>query len=692
MLITDFLNKHNILWEPIGLDGKVPKVIGNYKPDPTDYKLDSLIIKERQTTPSEYIAIFTNEIAQYDIDIEDYSNEILEVLPYFKSVTKGLNHYFIKIIGATLQRYTPIAGDILTGQWSYCKRNAKVFNSENEIKSFSIDSFEKRINPVSFKAVLKKLKENIDEYDYDTWLRICFGIYNTAYENLFKEPLNYVIEFSKDGKKYDDVAKNTINSIRYNQNGVKFGSLKLILEEPVQKKEKTSKKKNDDEDINEDNCVDYLEWKKDWEKHVFSCKQRGLICHDLYKTSHIQEAKYGTKYFLQDNEFVKLSSSVTNIGIKKQKLVSCISLWDLDPLKREYMDYNFGPPPFIVPNGYNYYNTWKDFELREYIPKIELDPEHCIKVYIDFQRHLSSNDDSVLDYLIQQDAHLIQRPGEKPGVCTVIFGDQGTGKGTKAAFYVALLGQDKVLQTSDINQVLGQFTRSVSKKLIIILDEVASKEMKSKDGALKYIITEPTTKIEEKGKDAREEYSFVRIHINTNSEYVVVVSNSDRRYFIISPEIYDPIQYSEFPHNIFDLISSKDAMKYVFNYLESINLKYKNMSEWQKNRPLTSAYDELKEASIPIEVRFLHQFVNNNEIEKDVFVITLNLLYSYFQTYLGENTKFEMIKDVFSKKIRKFKTIGSIRVTKNGKKEVEFTISRLKLNNEMLLKGYKFLE
>lgn len=692
MLVTDFLNRHNILWEPIGLDGKVPKTIGNYKPDPNDYKLDTLIIKERQKTPSEYIAIFTNDIAQYDIDIEDYSDSRLEGLPYFKSVSKGLNHYFMKITGSTSQRHCPIAGDILTGQWSYCKRNALIYNGDNEIKTFNIDTFEKRVNPTSFRAVLKKLKENVDEYDYDTWIRICFGIYNTAYESLFKDPLSYVTEFCKDGKKYDDAAKNTINSIRYNQNGVKFGSLKAILEEPTKKQKKPQRNKDDDEDEeNCDNLVDYNEWKKEWEKHVFSCKQRGKVCHDLYKTSHIQEANFGTKYFLDDNEFVKLVMSVTDVGIKKQKLVSCVKIWDTDPSKRQYMDYNFGPPPFVVPNGYSYYNTWKDFELLNYEPKTELNPEHCIKVYLDYQRHLASNDEEVFDYLIQQDAHLVQKPGEKPGVCTVMLGSQGTGKGTRTALLKALIGAEKVLVTRDINEVLGQFTKSVSKKLVIILDEVAPKELKSKDGALKYLITEPVTKIEEKGKDAREEYSFVRVSVNTNNDYVVVVSNSDRRYFIINPEIYDPVRYDQFPNDIFELIESKDAMKHVFDYLFSLELKYKNISQWQKNRPITEAYDEMREASIPIHIKFLYNYINNNEVDKNVFNISLNLLYACFKTYLEETTRFEVTKEVFSKGVRKFSSIRAARITTNGKREYEFTINREQFNKELELLKYKFV-
>lgn len=688
--ITEFLNNNGILWEPIGLNKKVPIQIGNYKPDPTDYKLHRDVIVARQKTPSEYIAIFTNEIAQYDIDIEDYTvPEVFKNLPYFQSVTKRLPHYFCKVEDATNDRHCPIAGDLLCGQWSYCKRNAVVFNPNNSIKTFKINDFEKRISINKFNVVLKKLKSHVDNYDYDTWLRACFGIYNTAVENLYKEPMSYVFEFSKDGKLYDEKAKNTINNLKYSQSGVKFGTLIELADDTEHEREKTPKRKKKAEvNINfKEKNNEYSQWKEEWEKHVFSCKQRNLVCHDMYKNDHIAEANYGSNYFVNDNNFVELVTRTYAIDKDNKEL--CIKRWNLDPNKREYMDYNFAPYPFVQNNNYSYYNTWKDFELIDYVPKVQLDQEHCVKVYNDFKMHLSGNNEAMCDYIIQLDAHTVQFPGEKPGVCLVYFGSSGTGKGTDTLLKKAIFGSENVYQTNDISQVLGQFTGSISKKLVVILDEAVPKNMFEKDGPLKSLITEPLVKIERKGKDSVQENSFVRVQITTNNDNVVRISNSDRRMIACSPKIYSPKIYDQFPHDIFELIDSKDASKCVFDHLRNIKVKYHNVQQWQHNRPITKEYEEMREACIPTHIQFLINFVENHEVDKFEFSISQTSLYEYFKAYVSDNLKFELSLMAFCRKINKIESIKNVRTRIGGTSTTNYSINKLSFKSEMDKLNYR---
>ena len=83
----------------------------------------------------------------------------------------------------------------------------------------------------------KKLNDTIDKLndknlhnsDYTQWLDICFGIYNTAFENDLKDPYEYVHRFSKRSSSYDEKAMKTINSIKYRENGIKFGTLVSIV-------------------------------------------------------------------------------------------------------------------------------------------------------------------------------------------------------------------------------------------------------------------------------------------------------------------------------------------------------------------------------------------------------------------------------------------------------------------------------
>ena len=99
--------------------------------------------------------------------------------------------------------------------------------------------------------------------------------------------------------------------------------------------------------------------------------------------------------FINDSNFVALTTATYIVDYKKGTKELCIKRWDLDPTKREYMDYIFAPYPFKMKNNYEYYNTWKDFSLVNYVPIEQLNPEHCVEVYNDFMLHISNGDQKV---------------------------------------------------------------------------------------------------------------------------------------------------------------------------------------------------------------------------------------------------------------------------------------------------------
>ena len=173
--IITFLNRRGILWQPIALTYKDPNNHDEGKkkpiafPDGTLAKADDMMMKEegpdgverrapnlkvgreevkrrqKKNTDSEYIAIYTEEVQQVDIDKPKYvlpeSVKHLEDCPYFKSNTKQLPHYFVKINGESANRHIFDGGDLLTGQWAYARRDAAVFNNDKEFVSFNVSDF-----------------------------------------------------------------------------------------------------------------------------------------------------------------------------------------------------------------------------------------------------------------------------------------------------------------------------------------------------------------------------------------------------------------------------------------------------------------------------------------------------------------------------------------------------------------------
>jgi len=154
MNIIDFLNLHDIKWEPIKLKiSKDPKKTTKLKKVPiqhqgylalqTDFAdLPEEEIKRRQELIPhfEHIAIDTSVIYQIDIDDDKrlpQFEHLLETCPYYKSVTKGLPHIFVKSSKQFPNQRTDYFDktvDLLTGQWGWASKNVEVFNPENLIE------------------------------------------------------------------------------------------------------------------------------------------------------------------------------------------------------------------------------------------------------------------------------------------------------------------------------------------------------------------------------------------------------------------------------------------------------------------------------------------------------------------------------------------------------------------------------
>lgn len=150
MIITDFLDAHGILWQPINLsitDGKkTPSYVLDYMPKMTDFAmLDPEVLQERKQhlALTQFIAIDTRVVYQIDVDkkegMDDGLRELMTQTPYFLSVTKKLPHIFVQIdkkLRKKREQTTKDGVELLCGQWSYCAKDTMVYNCAEGIASF----------------------------------------------------------------------------------------------------------------------------------------------------------------------------------------------------------------------------------------------------------------------------------------------------------------------------------------------------------------------------------------------------------------------------------------------------------------------------------------------------------------------------------------------------------------------------
>lgn len=393
------------------------------------------------------------------------------------------------------------------------------------------------------------------------------------------------------------------------------------------------------EETNNSNESKYITWKSSWEKYFFFVN---------YEKGSIMCERNGDLVPFKKHEVKDLIPASTDLGHLFDD--EMFEKWYRDPCKRAYDNFDFFPEPMVCPS--NIYNTWKGFSRSSNTSEFsENHIQDIWNTYDEFYNHLARNDPKVKEYLIQMDAHLIQKPGIKPGVCIIMKGKQGAGKGTRGRLLNALISDDYFYSTGDSDKVLGRFTKPVSKKLVLELDECVSNKMFESSARLKNLITEKTYTIEGKGESAYNENSFCRVVGNTNYENPVKIEASDRRYVILEVDTIDP----QLAVSINALIDNDESVQVLFQKLANYPLKYKSMYDFQENRPLTDAYDDVRSQVIPNYYKFMYKFVTDIP-QKSLDRVTNNELRSFYHTFcinnekvvnpVSDNMLFKMIKKI----------------------------------------------
>lgn len=355
----------------------------------------------------------------------------------------------------------------------------------------------------------------------------------------------------------------------------------------------------------------YLEWKEDWEtRHCvikFTSNQMNIFSFindkiNIHNVKDFVDKASKTKFDLSYDE-------------------DMFNIWYHDDKhKRQYEDIDFIPPPATIPD--DIFNLWTGFHYNNV--EIEENEEYKTEVLTTFDKfmdHFSSGDIKVKEYLIQYIAHMIQKPGEKPGVAIACNGEQGAGKGTIYNICRNLMrskkdhgGMQYVVEISSADRVFGRFNDILEGKIMIALDEIDAIKTVAAANTLKNYITEEYIDIESKGMRSRHIHSFMRIFIFSNEENIVKIKNDkERRYLIMEvlkmPEdLLDKIYYGDYK------LDSYEGYYYLFQYLKNYKITVKN---WQKEKPITQAYKDIKEHFEDNHITFLKDFIGNHDSYSD---------------------------------------------------------------------------
>ncbi|AZQ66891.1 hypothetical protein EF888_06905 [Silicimonas algicola] len=193
---------------------------------------------------------------------------------------------------------------------------------------------------------------------------------------------------------------------------------------------------------------------------------------------------------------------------------------------QRWSDIVFAPYPAQTPR--NAYNLFRGFartpaagnceELKRFIKDI-----------------ICRGDDAIFAWVWLWMAHMVQRPGEKPGTALVIWGKGGAGKGTFGTLLRALVAPYGV-QFADPDDIVGRFSGPVHTMNILgVSEEAVFSGDRRISNALKTKVDAKMIKVEVKNVQPIWMKSYMRYVFDSNFADAIMIENngSDRRYEVL---------------------------------------------------------------------------------------------------------------------------------------------------------------
>ncbi len=354
---------------------------------------------------------------------------------------------------------------------------------------------------------------------------------------------------------------------------------------------------------------------------------------------------------------------------------------------RTFENVDFLPSPLPCPK-YTL-NTFNGLRAEK-LPSCEVKD---IDLLLNHIKILSGNDDAGTKYIIDYLAHSVQKPGELPRVALVFQSDQGTGKNIFFENFVRkLLGGEYLLQTAEMDKVIGRFSM-INNKLFVIMDETSGKDSFSNSDKIKNIITAEQVAWERKGIDGININNCGRYLFFSNNETPVKIESSDRRYVVYkcsNDRQNDSVYFKEMSK----MFNDDAVIKTFYNYL----MNEVDISNWDSinDRPITEAYQDIQSANTPamakwleeryFEMNHLIEMESDEEVLQEHKVIPSKTLYTLYVAWLSENgfRKMEYNTTKFGRELGKYDGISK----KRNKSGMVYVIDYEVLKTFMIRKKY----
>lgn len=299
---------------------------------------------------------------------------------------------------------------------------------------------------------------------------------------------------------------------------------------------------------------------------------------------------------------------------------SFIQSWLTQENIRTYEKLDMLPPPLAVPA--DTYNLWRGY------PASRMPTTGSHELGIQHIRNLFPSDS---EWVITWLAHIVQKPGCKTGVCPVVIGGQGAGKGFLFEQIMGRIMGRYFAHTSDPEHSLfARFAENRNGKMLVNVDDCNVGAMKMNADPFKSFITGERMEYEQKGKQTISLLNCSNYVMTTNNENPVKLDTDDRRYAVL--------ECSK------KLVGNAWYFQELRAYVEddaNIGALWQFFTEWDltkinlvKDRPMSQLYADMKMLGADKELLFLGSLVQSNTKN---FEKKADEMYDGFRTWLHES-------------------------------------------------------
>lgn len=345
--------------------------------------------------------------------------------------------------------------------------------------------------------------------------------------------------------------------------------------------------------------------------YSYKDKSKLALKHELYSASNIKEV-YNNLYY--DEKIIQKQGTGKNAKYV-ETIIQCkfIDKWLEDPTRRtlkkiDFIPHNPNNKDFCPKNIYNLFDGYSaelPLENKEY----EFDIDKEVQRFINHLDLLVGKDENSKNYLINFIADMVQNPQNLPAVALVFKSKQGLGKDLLVNYLEKIIGEKYIYRTSNVEEVYGTFNPAVKGKLLVQINELDGKDGFAKKERLKDSITAESLNINEKNIKQFRIMNAIRWIIFSNNMTPIDIPADDRRFVVFQGSDLLPEAERESYYNpLFDNLCNREVINKLFEYFMNIDLSDFNL---RRQRPLTSAYKNIRESCIPPIYKFSWDLFND---------------------------------------------------------------------------------